>query len=58
MPFKSVAQKTMFERAAADPDYAKSRGMTQETARKFIEDAKDHPQRHLPERVKPSGGKR
>ncbi len=33
---KSEPQRAMFEKAAADPEYARSRGITQDLALKFI----------------------
>lgn len=40
MPFKSKAQKRLFQAAAHNPEFAKKVGLSQSTAQKFIADAK------------------
>jgi hypothetical protein len=49
----SEAQRQMFEKAAADPEYAKSRNISQEMAQQYLDGHKAAGSPKLPERAKP-----
>lgn len=54
MKIHSAAQLAMFRQAAADHDYAASRGITSELAQQHLDAHKEAGEPHLPERIAPS----
>jgi hypothetical protein len=51
MKIRSAAQLAMFTKAAADPDYADHRGITQELAQQHLDAHKAAGSPPLPERI-------
>lgn len=57
MPFRSKAMSRAFHGAANNPEIAKSLGIPQSVARKFVRDSKGQDIKSLPERAgKATGG--